>query len=277
MTSIFLLSLLPFALATSSPPAACTNNLYAVDGTGSFTNHVEYTFDSGSLPDGLSSSDYTVNDLDDPTEHATHNHAFSPANVAFDSSYLTLTVKGPTPAGAAVSSAEVVTTDDTILYGSFRTTAILPTVPGAVVGFFSYVNPGGEQDMEFLTNLTAQSNDPYNTGLPGTPRTPPLQLTNHAADFASSKHAVAAGAATATSEEHEYRLDWAPGLSRYFIDGEEVQRFEELVPDVASTLIWNSWANGDVGFTTGPPNEDVVTRIRKVEMYYNSTQTGGGC
>jgi beta-glucanase (GH16 family) len=38
-----------------------------------------------------------------------------------------------------------------ILYGTFRTKAGVPSVPGVVFGFFTYITGTQEQDIEFLS------------------------------------------------------------------------------------------------------------------------------
>ena len=81
-----------------------------------------FTFDGQALPSGLSVSNYQAG-----------QHYFSPSNAAVTGGYLQLKVPGGQAIGN-VSSGEVVTNVNNILYGSFRVYAILSQPAGIVNG-----------------------------------------------------------------------------------------------------------------------------------------------
>jgi beta-glucanase (GH16 family) len=76
--------------------------------------------------------------------------------------------------------------------------------------------------------------------------------------------------ADATSAEHEYRLDWTEGLVEWYVDGVKVWETTEDVPSVSGPWVFNNWANGDIGWSAGPPAVDAVFKIRSIDMYYNT-------
>lgn len=120
--------------ASSAEPTfnGCTWN---VEGAGSFKNKKVFTFFEPGLPSGLYASNYMVYDT---YNGLPYNHKFETSNVYSDGNFLNLKVQGTTnPASLpqqAISSAEIVTTENNILYASVRTNAIFSTVPGTCHG-----------------------------------------------------------------------------------------------------------------------------------------------
>lgn len=76
---------------------------------------------------------------------------------------------------------------------------------------------------------------------------------------------------------HEYRIDWTAGFTAFFVDGVLKQKYTTNVPSQPGTWLWNNWANGDKGWSVGPPKKDSVLKIQKIEMFYNTTSTAAGC
>lgn len=121
--------------ATSSPEADYDGCSYNIEGVGKFKNKKVFTFYNG-LPEGLYASEYIVYDQYDG---APYNHAFQSKNVVPDGDFLNLIVPGETREPSqipnqAISSAEIATTENTILYASVRTNAIFSQVPGTCHG-----------------------------------------------------------------------------------------------------------------------------------------------
>lgn len=105
---------------------------------GRFNHKREFNFlnKGGHLPNGLNASNYLVRDT---YAGAPYNHKFETQNVYQDGELLNLKVPGvPIPPsddpGYAISSAEIVTTEDRILYASVRTNAIFSTEHGTCHG-----------------------------------------------------------------------------------------------------------------------------------------------
>lgn len=82
---------------------------------------------------------------------------------------------------------------------------------------------------------------------------------------------------TMASAFHEYRYDWLPTATNFYIDGVLVMSINRNVPSAAGWLMWNSWSNG-WAWTFGPPAQDNVLLIRSVEAYFNRTSVDtSGC
>ena len=76
--------------------------------------------------------------------------------------------------------------------------------------------------------------------------------------------------ATMSSAFHEYRYDWLPTGTNFYIDGVLVMSINRNVPSAAGWLMWNSWSNA-WAWTFGPPAQDNILLIRSVEAYFNRT------
>jgi beta-glucanase (GH16 family) len=70
--------------------------------------------------------------------------------------------------------------------------------------------------------------------------------------------------ADATSAVHEYRLDWTPSATKFYVDGVHQRTQIHNVPNQKSSWIMNNWVNGDPYWTLGPPVNDAVLKIQKV-------------
>ncbi|KAG9831372.1 concanavalin A-like lectin/glucanase, partial [Aureobasidium melanogenum] len=166
---------------------------------------------------------------------------------------LTLTVPGGQTTGP-ISVAQLETEYSDILYASVRTVAKISNVPGTTNAFIFYANDTQEVDFAFLTSDISKA-----------------WLTNEQTSYGSpySTYSVAAPA-DANTAWHEYRLDWLPGASKFYIDGVLVQTITDNVPTTPGSWIWNNWSNGNA-WTQGPPLADSVLKIRSIDAYFNRT------
>lgn len=180
---------------------------------------------------------------------------FDIVNVGLDASdqSLTLTVPGGQTNGP-ISTAQLTTNYNDILYASVRTVAKISNVPGTTNAFIFYANDTQEVDFAFLTSDLSKA-----------------WLTNEQNSNTSpySTYSVAAPA-DANTAWHEYRLDWLPGVSKFFIDGVLVQTITDNVPTAPGSWIWNNWSNGN-SWAQGPPTADSVLKIRSIDAYFNRT------
>ncbi|THW39686.1 hypothetical protein D6D21_07181 [Aureobasidium pullulans] len=161
-----------------------------------------------------------------------------------------------------ISVAQLATSYSDILYGSVRTVAKISNVPGTTHGFIFYANDTQEVDFAFLTSDTSKA-----------------WLTNEQVTYTSpySTYSVAAPG-DASSAYHEYRLDWLPGVSKFYIDGVLVQTITDNAPSTPGSWnlfadqekIWNNWSNGNA-WAQGPPLSDSVLKIRSIDGYFNRT------
>ena len=244
---------------SSSAPISKTGCVYEIGGVGSFTQLASYTFTGTDLPNGLVRNSYTVDDVGSP-----YTHTFQTQNAYVSDGYLNLKVPGGQTT-SPISSAEVQTSITDIMYASVRTTAIFGTSAGTCNGNFFYKTDTNEIDLEFLTDPTSQS-------LSGGPEQ--LLYTNHGA---TNTFDTSPSPGDAKTNAHEYRVDWVPGQTTFYLDGALQKTFTTNVPTQAGEWIWNNWSNGDKGYTVGPPATDNVFRISRIVMYYNQTSSKGTC
>jgi hypothetical protein len=221
------------------------------DDTG-FSNKAIYTFTGNRLPAGLSASTYNVGG----------NRVFKESNVVVRNGFLELRVPGGQKA-MPYTCGQIVTDVDNIVSASVRTTAILTENPGTINGMFFYGDDSQETDIEWVSDPTSGCNNGVRK----------LWFTNQDSngDRKLTSNPVTPPA-NPTSSEHEYRIDWTPGLTVFFVDGKERWRTTSDAPNIPGPWMWNNWTNGNKGWSVGPPINDSVFKIRKIEMYYNTAK-----
>lgn len=256
--------------SSSAAPVAESTDPYKqgchwhVPGLGYFTHMSKFTFDSPTLPAGLKANVHTVGG------NAPFNRCFTTSNVYIDNGYLTLRVPGG-QTQSPIECGEVQTTFTDILHASVRTRAIFSEVPGTCTGMFLYKNDNQETDIEFLSDPKSLSNNGV-----GAPML--LHYTNQASMAGKdATYSTGPGHDDITTTIHEYRLDWVPGRTSFYLDGVLQKSFTTNVPTQAGPWLWNHWTNGDEGWSVGPPAVDSLFRIRDIVMYYNRTSTEGTC
>ncbi|GAA5884550.1 hypothetical protein JCM16303_000023 [Sporobolomyces ruberrimus] len=187
-------------------------------------------------------------------------HTFKKENVDWVDGAMRLIVKGQSGSGD-ISSSEIATTDS-FLYGRVTTRMKASDVPGVCHGIFWYTasqcpNDNLEVDIELLTS--------YYTDDGGDLVKPGLQLTNQALvkKQPSTNEAVPYGF-DPTADFHDYTIEWKEGESIFEVDGVEVGRLTENVPSEPMAFIWNSWSNGDLHWSAGPPADDSYMLISAI-------------
>lgn len=135
---------------------------------------------------------------------------------------------------------------------------------------FFYQSDSQETDIEFLSNAQSASNVDAAQNANAKPGTRYLWLSNQAVSSTGQKTTVPVPLpANPTTTEHEYRLDWVPGQTKFYVDGSLVWSSTRNVPSVGGTWVFNNWADGDGDWSAGPPGSDAVFRIKSIDMYYN--------
>ncbi|KZL82021.1 glycoside hydrolase family 16 protein [Colletotrichum incanum] len=233
---------------------ASTKGGYTIPNVGTFNNRKTWNFsklsDGSNIPDGLRASSYPVGD----------NYVFVPQNAYIAGGYLNLKVDGGQKA-KPYRSGEVVTTATNIKYASVRTVAIFSEPPGVCNGMFFYKDDNQETDIEWLSDPASQSNAGKRQ----------LWFANQASNVRSQKSVKGVPPpANPTVTEHEYRIDWVPGAVRFFVDGAQIWESKQNVPNVPGPWVFNNWADGDKGWSGGPPAKDAIFRIKEIDMYYNT-------
>ena len=198
--------------------------MWTIDGAGSFTHSQTLDFSAlTSFPqDNLAISDYSIPPSPDAQSYT---QSYKPNNVAVASESLQLKVPGGQTA-SPILGAEISTKDQDILYGSVRTTMKASTVAGTCHGAFFYKDDNHEVDVEIITGHTWKG----------------VHYTNQrASSDAQASTVLKALPSDATSVFQEYRIDWLPGRTDFYLDGKLQKSLTENVPSVAGSWLWNNW------------------------------------
>jgi hypothetical protein len=170
--------------------------------------------------------------------------------------------------------AEVSSSRNDILYGSFRAAIKFTDVNGTCGAFFWYHNDTQEIDMEFL------SKDPKTLNL--VVHSPESDKPSRSIKGSGDLGVVETpGSSTAwesiikfAQEFHEYRFDWMPDRIQFYVDGLLAWTTTENIPDSPGHLMLSHWSNGNPGWSDGPPMQDAVMEVGYVKAYFNTTSSG---
>ena len=176
--------------------------------------------------------------------------AHSPANVTVKDGVLALklSVSGP---GTIPVCAEVASRRKDFFYGTYRASIKMSSVPGAVVGWFTYLgNPLNEIDVEFLTR---------------DPKKAHFTLHQIRTDV---DHATADMPFDPSAAFHEYRFDWYTNRVDYYVDGRKYATLTNQVPDRPSRIMLNHWSSNLPMWGGKAPTEDAVMLVDWV--YFSS-------
>lgn len=211
---------------------------------------------------GLVISDWDVSD-------GPITHTFTPKNVALVDGAVALKVSAYPGSGKSIG-AEFVTTAE-FKYASVRTVQKSSNVPGVCEGNFFFKNDYAEIDFEILTSSISNDTECVPAGIWAT--TQPL------APGETKKSEIYPFTFDPRADFHEYRIDWTPGLTQFYIDGKKMGNITENIPTVSGPWMWNAWSNGDPCWSAGPPTKESTTLIRSIEIIkdYSTTVTGNVC
>ena len=194
--------------------------MWAVDGAGSFTH--SQTFDFSALT-SFPSDDLAIST--DTIGSSPYTQLYTTSNVAVGSQSLQLKVPGGQTA-SPILGAEISTQHKDILYGSVRTTMKASTVAGTCHGAFFYKDDNQEVDIELITGHTFQGVHYTN------------QKTSADSEASTLQKALPSGATTVFQE---YRIDWVPGRTDFYLGGTLQKSLTENVPSTPGSWLWNNW------------------------------------
>ncbi|KAG1138284.1 hypothetical protein G6F37_010683 [Rhizopus arrhizus] len=159
-------------------------------------------------------------------------------------------------------------TSNEIICGGFGTTRSFmksTSVNGSVASMFAY-HPQGEIDIEIVSALhPPQAYFAVHPGLTVQSRASPLTHGNWFFSFDPSL------------DYHEYRFDWLPGLTIFYVDGIERYRMTTNILNQPSRIMFNHWTDGNIKFSQGPVKQDASLYIKNMTFFFNSTDTQPSC
>ncbi|KAI4257007.1 MAG: hypothetical protein LQ352_001835 [Teloschistes flavicans] len=235
---------------------------YVIKNEGTFTDAFEADFfHQGNIGNDANwdVSDYTETNYPFNMKYEKENVISNPMPASSGDPGLQLLVRGPTPSGSPVRTAELATKRTDMFYGSYRAAIKYTSVSGTCGSMFWRKDDTHEIDFELLSSQDSASSSTnrinlvlHSTGPSGF-ETPSVPF--HLSDGF-----------------HEYRFDWSPGRVSYYVDGEHMKDLTEGVPDIPGPLVFNHWSNGDEHWTYGPPTKDAYMTIGYVKTYFNTSQ-----
>lgn len=148
-----------------------------------------------------------------------------------------------------------------VQYASIRLRARVRGNAGAVAGIFTYYNDTVESDIEILTQDSASSVEYSNQ--------PTLDAGGDAIPGANFNTSMSGGGSTQWTDWNVYRLDWLPGRSAWYVNGELAASTRVNVPADESMVVVNMWSDG--GFWSGNMSvgAEAELQIQWIEMVFN--------
>ncbi|KAH0538410.1 hypothetical protein FGG08_005010 [Glutinoglossum americanum] len=172
------------------------------------------------------------------------------------------------PEGNLISTGEIDTMRNDILYGSFRASMKLTGEPGTCGAFFYYFNDTQEIDFEFLSSQFNATSSPVNLVLHSSLS---LQDGNDASHSPTFK--VMQLPFRPDEGFHEYRFDWTPDKVSFYADGQWLVDMIQDVPTQSGHIAVSQWSNGNELWSGGPPKSDAVMTIQYIKAYFNSSHS----
>jgi hypothetical protein len=168
------------------------------------------------------------------------------------------------------SAAEVVTVSTGFQYVSMRMLARTLGPSGAITSMFTYRRPPANSTSTALqeSDMEIRTCDPPSyvqfTNQPG-------QLPNDGGDNPLATHNYSMPTGLQWSDWAVWRLDWNPGSSTWYVNGQLASRIAYQTPRDPSMLIFNSWSDGGSWSGNMTDAGAVVLQIQWIEMVFNNT------
>ena len=169
------------------------------------------------------------------------------------------------------SSAEFESRSAGYQFLSIRMYARTKGAPGAVTAMFTYRPPPTPHNMALVqeADLEIRTSDPPTY----------VQYTNQpswneTSDIPEATRNVSLPAGGRWSDWKTYRMDWTPGTSTWFVNGQLHSSISFQAPRDPAHLMFNSWSDG--GSWSGPMkvNTEAYLQIQWIELVYNNTDPG---
>ena len=249
-SSVVTLLLVPQTLG-AGPQCEC----YKTSAGDYFTNHEFLDFRNGKPADF--DTFFTI--LEVPNYGPLNvKNTMTAANIGFDKGSLSLVT---TNDGTGQQKSADIYSTPSIFHGSFRMHAQIIGAPGAVVGFFTYLDAYNEQDIEILTNeannqihFTTHNNGGAGAGNPN------LNTTFHGS----------------RTDFNTYRFDWTAGKASFRVNHDPAKLLTVAVPTQPCPLNVNMWSAGDGWGGAMAPGQSASLNIEWIEAVYNSPGADAG-
>ncbi|OIW25448.1 concanavalin A-like lectin/glucanase [Coniochaeta ligniaria NRRL 30616] len=152
-------------------------------------------------------------------------------------------------------------------YVSVRMFARTKGAPGAVTAMFTY-RPGPNNSLALVqeADLEIRTVDPPNfvqyTNQPSWNSTGDIPQATRNASLPSGRR---------WSDWAYYRLDWTPGSSTWYVNGQLVSTISFQAPRDPAQIMFNNWSDGGSWSGNMSINSQAYLQIQWIEMVYNNT------
>lgn len=154
---------------------------------------------------------------------------------------------------------------------SIRMFARTKGAPGAITAMFTYRPPPTPHNMALVqeADLEIRTRDPPTY----------VQYTNQpswnaTSDIPDATRNVSLPGGRRWSDWATYRMDWTPGSTTWFVNGQLHSTISFQAPRDPAQVMFNSWSDG--GSWSGPMkvNDQASMQIQWIELVYNNTDPG---
>lgn len=165
------------------------------------------------------------------------------------------------------TSAEIESSSTGFRFLSVRMYARTVGASGAITAMFTY-RPGANNAL----NLVQESDLEIRTRDPATR----VQFTNQPSwnadgDIPQATRNVTMPGGNRWNEWAHYRMDWTPGSTTWYVDGQLASTITFQAPRDPSQVMFNSWSDGGTWSGNMSKNAEAYLQIQWIEMVFNNT------
>ncbi|KAI1808434.1 glycoside hydrolase family 16 protein [Daldinia bambusicola] len=156
-------------------------------------------------------------------------------------------------------------------YLSVRMYARTIGAPGAITAIFTYKDIANNTDLTKVqeSDLEIRTIDPPDR----VQYTNQPSYTSMGADVQESTRNVTIPQKRDWTNWAVYRMDWSPGTTTWYINGDKVASISFQVPRDPSLLILNSWSDGGSWSGNMSVGEEAYLQIQWIDIIYNTTDS----
>lgn len=155
-----------------------------------------------------------------------------------------------------------------ILYGTFRTAAHIPNVPGTFATFNWRAANNADLAQQLLMGYQFPSGDSKSAKI-WAGNIENFEVCSEQQTLISDSYFQLAE--VISDRLHEFRFDWLPGRIDFFIDNHWVWSSTNGVPDTAGALEYSIWSNFDKRLGEVHQDQQAVFTIAYSKAYFNTT------
>ncbi|KAK4168336.1 glycoside hydrolase [Cladorrhinum sp. PSN259] len=226
----------------------------------------------------MGQNDSTLNDATVPMVNSPNNiyiERNTDPGASSQDTFLTMrTYRHPAGASGAAatsfqSSAEIESLSTAYQFLSIRMLARTKGARGAVTAMFTYRPPPTPQNISLVqeADLEIRTSDPANS----------VQYTNQPAwnyngDIPQATRNVTMPGSKKWSDWVQYRMDWTPGTSTWFVNGQLVSSITFQAPRDPAQVMFNVWSDGGSWSGTMDEGTEAVMQVKWIDMVFNNTE-----